>query len=123
FDIEQTVALFELDLARLLPHVPERRQASAVPRYPAVEQDLAVVVDSAVEAGALQAVVEGSPLVAEARVFDVYRGEQLPEGKKSVAHSIRYQAADRTLTTDDANAEQAKLLERLKREFGAELRV
>ena len=122
FDIEQAVALFELDLARLLPHVPERRQASAVPRYPAVEQDLAVVVDGGVEAGALQAVVEGSPLVAEARVFDVYHGEQLPKGKKSVALSIRYQAADRTLTTDDANAEQAKLLERLKREFGAEQR-
>ena len=66
--------------------------------------------------------VEGSPLVAEARVFDVYQGEQLPQGKKSVALSIRYQAADRTLTSDDANAEQAKLLERLKREFAAELR-
>ena len=122
FGIEQPVALFELDLARLLPHVPERRQASAVPRYPAVEQDLAIVVDSAVEAGALQTVVEGSPLVAEARVFDVYHGEQLAEGKKSVALSIRYQAADRTLTTDDANAEQARILARLERELGAEQR-
>ena len=123
FGIEQPVALFELDLARLLPHVPERRQASAVPRYPAVEQDLAIVVDSAVEAGALQTVVEGSPLVAEARVFDVYHGEQLAEGKKSVALSIRYQAADRTLTTDDANAEQARILARLERELGAESAV
>ena len=122
FDIEQPVAMFELDLPRLLSHVPARRRTTAVPRYPAVEQDLAVVVDDGVAAGAMQSVIEGSPLVAEVRVFDVYRGEQLPTGKKSVAFAIRYQAPDRTLTTDDANREQGRILRRLEREFGAEQR-
>ena len=122
FDIEQPVALLEIDLPRLLPHVPSRRRAAPVPRFPAVEQDLAVVVDAGVAAGALRAVIESSPLVAGVQVFDVYRGAQLPDGKQSVAFSIRYQAADRTLTGDDAALEQAQILARLGREFGAELR-
>ena len=122
FDIEQPVAMFELDLLRLLPHVSRRQQAAGPPRFPAVEQDLAVVVDEGVAAAALQAVIEDSPLVAEARVFDVYRGRQLPAGKKSIAFAIRYQAPDRTLTGEDAGRQQAQTVARLEREFGAELR-
>ena len=71
----------------------------------------------------IQAVLEGSPLVTSARVFDVFKGERLGAGKKSIAFSIRYQARDRTLTGEDANKEQAKLLKRLEREFGATLRA
>ncbi|MEE8422801.1 MAG: phenylalanine--tRNA ligase subunit beta [Dehalococcoidia bacterium] len=122
FEIERPVALFEVDLDRLLPHVPSRRDTAAVPRFPAVEQDIALVVDDGVSAGALRESIEQSDLVAGARVFDVYRGDQLPAGKKSVAFAIDYQAPDRTLTSDDANEEQARILERLKREFDAEQR-
>ena len=122
FEVDRPVVLFELDLAALLPHVPARYLATAPSRFPAVEQDIALVVDDAVPAGALQAAIESSRLVASARVFDVYRGEQLGEGKKSVALSVRYQAPDRTLTTEDANREQARLLARLAREFGAAIR-
>ena len=91
-------------------------------RYPAVEQDLALVVDEGVMAGRVQRIIESSALVASARVFDVFRGERLGEGKKSFAFSIRYQAADRTLTTEDANREQARLVRRLQHELGAEPR-
>ena len=123
FGVEQPVALFELDLAALLVASPGRRSAEPVPRFPAVEQDVALVVDEGVPAGALQALIEQSRLVAEARVFDVYRGEQLPAGKKSIAFAIRYQAPDRTLTSEDANREQARILQRLEREHGAEQRA
>ncbi|MSQ41829.1 MAG: phenylalanine--tRNA ligase subunit beta [Dehalococcoidia bacterium] len=119
FEIDQPVVLFELDLARLLPQVPPRHQAVPVPRFPAVEQDLALVVNVDVPAGALRALIERSPLVAAVAVFDVYRGEQLPADKKSVAFAIRYQATDRTLTSEDANREQARIVARLEREFGA----
>ena len=94
-----------------------------MPRFPAVEQDLALIVDDAVPAAVLQQMIEQSRLVASARVFDVYRGEQLADGKKSVAFAIRYQSADRTLTGEDANKEQARILKRLTREFGAEQRA
>ena len=123
FGVEQPVALFELDLAALLAASPGRRSAEPVPRFPAVEQDVALVVDEGVPAGALQALIEQSRLVAGARVFDVYRGEQLPAGKKSIAFAIRYQAPDRTLTSEDANREQARILQRLAREHGAEQRA
>ena len=123
FGVEPPVALFELDLAALLEAAPGRRSAEPVPRFPAVEQDLALVVDEGVPAGALQVLIEQSRLVAEARVFDVYRGEQLPAGKKSIAFAIRYQAPDRTLTSEDANREQARILQRLAREHGAEQRA
>ncbi|HJM89892.1 MAG TPA: phenylalanine--tRNA ligase subunit beta [Dehalococcoidia bacterium] len=122
FGIEQPVTLFEIDLEALLAHVPEHHQALDVPRFPAVEQDLALVVDAAVSAAALQAMIEQSRLVASARPFDVYRGDQLPDGKKSVAFAIEYQATDRTLTGEDANKEQDRILGRLTREFGAEPR-
>ena len=123
FGVSRPVALFELDLAALLAASPAGRSAAPVPRFPAVEQDLALVVDEGVPAGALQALIEQSRLVAEARVFDVYRGEQLPAGKKSIAFAIRYQAPDRTLTSEDANREQARILQRLAREHGAEQRA
>jgi phenylalanyl-tRNA synthetase beta chain len=60
--------------------------------------------------------------VREARVFDVYTGDQVPAGKKSVAFSIHYQAPDRTLTDDDVARAQRKILERLQRDFSASLR-
>ncbi|MSQ35758.1 MAG: phenylalanine--tRNA ligase subunit beta [Dehalococcoidia bacterium] len=122
FDIAQPVQLFELDVATLLAQLPPLRRAVSPPRFPAVEQDLAVVVDEQVAAGALLAAIRASRLVEAARVFDVYRGEQLGAGKKSVAVAIRYRAADRTLTTEEANREQARLVARLAREFGAVLR-
>jgi len=122
FDLDQPVLLFEVDLASLLPHLHDRIDAKSPPRFPAVEQDLAVVVDAGVPAAAIQSVLEASPLVVSARAFDVYRGERLGAGKKSIAFSIRYQVPDRTLTSEDANREQAKLVKRLEREFGAELR-
>lgn len=122
FEIEQPVIVFEIDLASVLPYLHDRIDAKSPPRFPAVEQDLAVVVDASVSAGAIQSVLEASPLVASARVFDVFRGERLGAGKKSLAFSIRYQVPNRTLTSEDANKEQAKLLKRLEREFGAELR-
>lgn len=123
FEIEQPVALFELDLAKVLERVPEQKLVASVPRFPAVEQDVALVMDDEVPAGAVRAAFEGSPLVASAQPFDIYRGEQLPDGKKSVAISVRYQAPNRTLTQEDADREQAKILKRLQKQLGAELRA
>ncbi len=122
FGIGQPVVLFEVDIASLLPHTLGRRAVASVSRYPAVEQDLALVVDEGVTAGRVQRIIESSALVASARVFDVFRGERLGEGRKSLAFSIRYQAPDRTLTTEDANREQSRIVRRLQHEVGAEQR-
>ena len=70
----------------------------------------------------VEAAIAGRGGVSHVRVFDVFRGGRLPDGKKSLAFSIRYQAADRTLTSDDANREQTRILKRLERDFGATAR-
>ena len=120
FEVEQDVFLFEIVLDDLLPLTGAQRKAASVSRFPAVEQDLALIVDSDTAAGALRRVIEAAALVRDARVFDVYAGDQVPAGKKSVAFALTYQSDDHTLTDDEVAKAQRKLVERLRREFGAE---
>jgi len=122
FEVEQEAFLFDLSLDALLPHAGAARKARPVSRFPAVEQDLALIVDRDTPAGAVRAAIESAALVREARVFDVYTGDQVPAGKKSLAFSLLYQSDDHTLTDDEVARAQRKLLERLRREFAAELR-
>jgi phenylalanyl-tRNA synthetase beta chain len=122
FDIGQQVYIFDLTLDALLQHAGRQRKMAPVPRFPAVEQDLALIVDEAVPAGRLRAIIEATPLVREARIFDVYHGEQVPAGKKSVAFAVAYQAPDHTLTDDEVARTQRKLVEHLRRECNAEVR-
>jgi phenylalanyl-tRNA synthetase beta chain len=107
----------------VLPYAAKQKRMKPVSRFPAVEQDIALLVDEDVPARDLQRIMESTTLVRSARIFDVYRGDQVPAGKKSVAFDLVYQAPDRTLTDDDVAKAQRKLLERLRRECGAELRA
>jgi phenylalanyl-tRNA synthetase beta chain len=116
---------FELDLATLFGPVPERVVYRDVITYPAVLQDIAVAVGEQVEAGALLDAVRGAagPELADARVFDIYRGEQVGEGRKSVAIHLTFQSPERTLTDDEAAALRARIVSALAERFGAELRM
>jgi phenylalanyl-tRNA synthetase beta chain len=67
-------------------------------------------------------IIQGFPLVAEANIFDVYVGEQVPRGKKSLAFRITYRSLERTLTDDEVNKVQQQILDRLAKELGATLR-
>ncbi len=122
FDVGADCFLFDISLDVLLKHAGVARKLAPISRFPAVEQDLALIVDDDTAAGALQDVLEAAPLVREARIFDVYRGDQVPAGKKSVAFAVVYQSPDHTLTDDEVAKAQRKLLERLRREFSAEIR-
>ncbi|GIW08939.1 MAG: phenylalanine--tRNA ligase beta subunit [Dehalococcoidia bacterium] len=93
-----------------------------VSRYPDVVQDVALVVDEAVEAEKIRAALASGRFVQEVRLFDVYRGEPLPAGKKSLAFTLRFRAPDRTLTEDEVSRIRNGLVERLARQFGASLR-
>jgi phenylalanyl-tRNA synthetase beta chain len=117
--------VFELDVARLMEPLPERILYEDVITFPAVRQDIAVVVAEDVEAGALVAAAReaGGGEVHEARVFDVYRGEQVGAGKKSVALHLAFQAPDRTLTDEEAAAVRDRIVAALADRFGAELRA
>jgi phenylalanyl-tRNA synthetase beta chain len=122
--LEGAWGAFELDLETLFAGVPERVVYEDVITYPAVLQDLAVAVDEDVEVGALvdAAREAGEGLLRDARVFDVYRGEQIGAGRKSVAMHLAFQSSERTLTEDEATTARERIVATLAERFAAELR-
>jgi phenylalanyl-tRNA synthetase beta chain len=118
------VAAAELDLEMLLTHVPPVWFVEPISPYPAVLQDLAVVVDESVPAAAIQQAITqaGGFLLKEARLFDVYRGDPVPAGKKSLAYALTFQAPDKTLRDEIVAKQVQRIVKSLNREFGAELR-
>jgi phenylalanyl-tRNA synthetase beta chain len=123
WDLE-AAAGFEVDLAPLVAasRVGEETYEDVI-SYPAVNQDVAVVVDEAVPAAEVRAAVldGGGELLRSAEVFDLYRGEQVGEGRKSLALRLTFRAADRTLT-DDEVAEQRTKIEAAVAKIGGSLR-
>ena len=93
--------------------------------YPAVRQDLAFSVPEEVAAGDLVAAAReaAGPELREMRAFDVYRGDQVGEGRKSIAFSVSFQSSERTLSDEDAAALREKIVDALAKRFGAELRA
>jgi len=122
--LEGTWGAFELDLDELLAAVGGPVRYEDVITYPALRQDIAVAVAEDVEAGELVAALHeaAGPELREARVFDVYRGEQVGEGRKSVAIRLAFQSPDRTLSDADGEALRKRIVAALRERFGAELR-
>jgi len=122
--LEGSWGVFELDVEALRAPLPERTLYEDVITFPAVRQDIAVVVREDVEAAALVAAAgeAGVPELREATVFDVYRGDQVGAGNKSVAIHLVLRAPDRTLTDDDAAAVRQRIVALLAQRFGAQLR-
>jgi phenylalanyl-tRNA synthetase beta chain len=116
---------FELDLDELFADVPDAVTYVDVITYPAVKQDLAFAVDEAVAAGDLVAAAReaAGPELRDLQVFDVYRGEQVGEGRKSIALAASFQSPERTLSDDDAAEIRGRIVAALAERFGAELRA
>ncbi len=123
-DGDWPVLAADLDLDALLAHVVDLHVVRSVPRFPPVQQDIAIIVDEGVPAQQVQTVIaeSGRPLLVDLSLFDVYRGEQIGAGKKSLAYSLTFQAEDRTLTDQVVAKQQQKIVQRLERELGAKLR-
>ena len=121
--LPRPVAYAELDLERLLPLLPEKpHMFRPIARFPGLMRDVALVLDAAIPSARVRDLIAVTPLVQRVDLFDVYQGDKMPAGKKSLAYRIVYQAPDRTLTSDEVQKAQDRLLERLRRELGAELR-
>jgi len=123
FDIDSDAYLFEVVLDRLLPLVEGPARYESVSRFPLVVQDIALVLDESVLAGRVESIIRKASLVRGVRLFDVYTGEQVDAGKKSLAFSVTYQSPDHTLTDEEVARAQKSIVERLKREVGATLRA
>jgi phenylalanyl-tRNA synthetase beta chain len=124
FDISsRSVYLFEIDLERLLPDALEPHKYRPIARFPVTLRDIALVIDEEIPSKKANDIIQSCPLVVGVTLFDVYTGEQVPQGKKSLAYRILYQSPDRTLTDEEVNQAQGETLERLHRELGATLRA
>jgi phenylalanyl-tRNA synthetase beta chain len=116
---------FELDLAKLLEEARDEVRYTDVVSFPAVRQDLAFNVPDDVTAAQLVAAARqaAGPELHEMRPFDVYRGEQVGERRKSVAFAVSFQSPERTLTDEDAAGLRERIVAALRERFGAELRA
>ena len=123
--LEGEWSAFELDLEELFANVPERILYEDVITFPAVRQDLAFAVDKGVRAGDLVAAAREAAgrELREMKVFDVYHGDQVGTGKKSIAFSVTFQSAERTLADEDAAVLRGRIVDALRERFGAELRA
>jgi len=114
----------EFDVEALQAAVPERYTYRPVPRFPAALRDIAVIVEEGVTAERIVAEIRqaGGDLLSGARLFDVYRGESIPAGTKSLAFALTYQAEDRTLTDKEVDRAHKKIEDRLKHMLKAQIR-
>ena len=124
FGLESLPFAFEIDLGLLASLGKEGRTFMPLPKFPAVIRDVALLVPEEAEAERIQRFIEeaGGELIEEVKVFDVYHGEGIPEGKKSLAFSIAFRAVDRTLTDEEVNMLHGQVLNRLQEELGATIR-
>jgi len=124
-DLEDAVYIAELNVDALVEAVdPNARTAyRSVSRFPVVDRDLAVLVTSDQPVGPMMEAIRtaAAPLLKDADVFDIYRGEGVGDGRKSVAFTLRF-GADRTLTDAEVDTKMDAAMKELARRFGAELR-
>jgi len=122
FELSGTVCLIEIDLERLLTRSIGERKYTPIYRFPAVSRDIALVVDEQTSYRQVESIIRSFPLVTEVTLFDLYTGEQIPQGKKSFAIRIVYQSPEHTLTDDEVNQVQQKMLDKLSQELCGSLR-
>jgi len=122
FELSGVAFLFEIDLGRLLPLTARRRQYQPLPRFPSTVRDIALVVDTLLPYQKVADIIASFPLVNQVTLFDLYTGEQVPAGKKSLAFRVVYQSPTRTLNEEEVNEAQQQILDKLYQEVDATLR-
>lgn len=114
----------DLDLDLLLELTPRLYASEPVPEFPPVLEDIAVIVNEDISAGQVEVMIRqaGGALLTSVRLFDIFRGEQIGAGKKSLAYNLTYMAPNRTLTDGEAAQVRQRVVRRLEQELGAKLR-
>ena len=124
FDMDKNCFVAEIDVLPLFENVDENIKYKALPKFPAAERDIAVLVDKTALVGDLEATIAkaSGALLENIKLFDVYEGDRIPEDKKSVAFAISFRAADRSLTSEEVNKVFNKIVKDLQFKNNAQLR-
>lgn len=126
FDLpDQRVPLAELHIRPLLRAFGRTQMLQPISPFPAVKEDLAFIVESTIPADQVQAAIReaGGALLRDVELFDVYTGAPVPEGCRSLAYALTYQAQDRTLTDDEVAQVRTRIIRHLEERFNARLRA
>ena len=124
FGIQTRAYVCELNFEYIIARADIEKAYKPLPKFPSVARDIALLVDEDVEVGSLEAIIRsaGDALIEKVELFDVYRGKQVEEGKKSLAFSIVYRDRNKTLTDDDVQKVHGNILAELKSKVNAVLR-
>ena len=123
-DVAEGTVVFEVTFGSLTAHLTDRVRVDEIPRLPATFIDLAVVVGADIPADTVEDVIKraGEPEVVAVRLFDLYSGDQIEEGKKNLAFSLQLRSPDKTLTDEEALVVRDRIVAALRERVGAELR-
>lgn len=121
---KENVYVFEIDLDKLLAKKVGKMKYKEISKYPSVNKDLALVVDKNITSKEIEMNIKkaGGSLLTNIKVFDVYEGTGIPEGKKSVAYALTFEKSDRTLTDEEINNAMDKIIELVEKKMDATLR-
>ena len=124
YGIDARCYIAELNLDVLYELSDIERKYKALPKFPAVTRDMALLVEDSVLVQEIEDIIlkQGGSIVEKIKLFDVYKGKQIPDGKKSIAYSITYRHEDKTLTDEEVSKVHDRIVRTLENKLGAELR-
>ena len=124
YGIEKRAYLAEVNITKLVKYSRSNKKYVEVPKFPAVERDIAILVDESVEVGEIEKIItkKGKKLLESVILFDIYRNEKLGENKKSVAYSLIFRDKNKTLSDEEINKTMNEIIAELEKKLNAELR-
>ena len=124
YEIEADVYVAELDVRKLFDYRKAEKKYKPILRFPAVERDLALIVDEELPAQDLVDLITkiGGSLLTGVKIFDIFRGKQIPQGTKSIAIELNFQSPKQTLTEEEVNVIMKKIIVGAEKSFQAKLR-
>ena len=124
YDIEKRVYAAEVNITKLTKYSKSNKKYVEVPKFPAVERDIAIIVDEKVEVGQIEKIIikKSKKWLEDAKLFDIYRSDKLGENKKSVAYSLIFRDKNKTLSDEEINLTMENIITELQKTLGAELR-
>ena len=124
YDIEKRVYVAEVNITKLTKYSKSNKKYVEVPKFPAVERDIAIIVEEKVEVGQIEKIIikKSKKWLEEVKLFDIYRDEKLGENKKSVAYSLIFRDKNKTLSDQEINTTMESIITELEKTLGAELR-
>lgn len=124
YGVNEKVYFANIDLDKITKYGKSNKKYTEVPKYPAIERDLAIIIDEYIEVQNIEKIATKrcKNLLESIEIFDIYRNEKLGENKKSVAFSLKFRSGDKTLTDDEINGMMEAIISDLEKELNAELR-